>query len=407
MQILVFNTIAIVSSIICTIILFRKKILDSTIWHATVTPLASIIGSGFLVSAPILILTTGQFAPFVMLVIVSIAYALGASIRFNIKNIEPMLLKLNTFSPIKQIEMLSLPCLGVAYIISVTFYIKLLSAFALRGLGIEDLLYEKLITTAILLFIGITGRLGGLKSLVSLETYAVNLKLAIIFAILMTFLVYNSELFVHGTWTIKSCPQETWWMGFRKILGMLIIIQGFETSRYIGYGYKKPTRIKTMRYAQLLSGAIYVLFVSLSMVVFTEITKTNETAIIDLCKIVAPILAPMLIIAAIMSQFSAAIADTLGSGGLIVIATRSKLNINNSYFFITILAISLTWLTNIYSILTLASKAFAVYYAMQILLTIVYLKQQKQIKNSLIKIIGYTILLLLMILIITLGIPVN
>jgi hypothetical protein len=400
-----FNSVAVISMLSGIWVLFHRKIRNSIIWHATVTPLASIIGSGFLVSAPILILATGRWAPLVMILVVCIAYGLGACLRFNIKNIESVLDNLVTYPWLNRIEAISRPCLGIAYIISVAFYLKLLSAFALRGSGLDSLIYEKSVTTLILLFIGVVGKLRGLKSLVFFETYAVNLKLAIILSIIVCFALYNTELLTQGTWIIKQYPNETWWMGCRKVMGMLIIIQGFETSRYIGLGYSGTIRIKTMRYAQWISGVIYIFFVALAMVVFTDIHQIHETSIIDICRIVAPILAPMLIIAAIMSQFSAAIADTLGSGGLLVEASHKSITVNNSYLLITILAIVLTWVTNIYEILTLASKAFAIYYAFQIVLTLISLEHFKPQKNYLINKVFYSFLLLLMLTIFTFGIP--
>ena len=149
------NIIVIVVTTISLIILFNKNIRTSKIWHATVTPLASIIGSGFLVSAPLLLATTGQWAPFVMFFIVLFAYSIGASIRFNIQHVEPLLSKPPITLWINRIETLSRPVLGIAYIISVAFYLKLLSAFALRGIGFANSTYENSVTTLILLFIGL------------------------------------------------------------------------------------------------------------------------------------------------------------------------------------------------------------------------------------------------------------
>ena len=49
-----FNSIAIVATLIFGLFLIRKKVINSELWGATVTPLASIIGSGFLIVAPLL-----------------------------------------------------------------------------------------------------------------------------------------------------------------------------------------------------------------------------------------------------------------------------------------------------------------------------------------------------------------
>lgn len=401
------NIIVILTTAIVLFIFFSRKIRTASLWHATVTPLASIIGSGFLVSAPLLLLATGRWAFLVMCIIVVLAYAIGTSLRFNIQHIEPRLNNPSENHWINRIETLSRPILGIAYIISVAFYLKLLSAFALRGIGYSSPIFENILTTFLLLFIGIIGKFRGLSMLELLETYSVNVKLAIIAAIIVAHFIFNAELFIKGQWLIKACPHESWWMGFKKVLGMLIIIQGFETSRYLGHAYSVKTRIQTMRYAQWISGGIYITYIALTMIVFNDVHNISETTVIDLCRIVAPILPILLVIAAIMSQFSAAVADTVGSGGLLEEATYEKISAKSSYLLISLVGISLTWLTNIYEIITIASKAFAIYYALQLSLSMLATKKTKQIKWRRTAYLFYAALLGLMILVITLGIPVE
>lgn len=398
------NIVAIVSVTLALIVLFQKRLRTSPTWHATVTPLASIIGSGFLVSAPLLLLSAGKWAFLVMSAIVLIAYAVGASLRFNIQHIESGLSGYSDRMWIRQVEGLSRPVLGIAYIISVCFYLKLLSAFALRGIAIGHPFYQNGLTTALLIFIGVIGKVRGLSMLEILETYSVSAKLAIIFTLIVTHFFYNAELIANGQWVLKVYPHETGWTGFRKILGMLIIIQGFETSRYLGYAYDSATRIQTMRYAQWISGAIYVLFLALAMVVFNDVNAITETTAIDLCQVIAPILPYLLIIAAILSQFSAAVADTIGSGGLLAEAFNRKISVNNCYMLIMLAALILTWVTNIYEIITIASKAFALYYALQIVITLLVLKFSY---GNIMKSMAYSLLLALMLVTVFFGIPVE
>ncbi len=408
MTIFIFNSIAIITTLVGLFILFQKKLRVSKTWRAMITPLASIIGSGFLVSAPLLLLATGRWAMLVMIVIVALAYALGSSIRLNIKYVEPRLNNPSSFPWTNRIETLSRPILGIAYIISVAFYLKLLSIFALRSIGLSNPIYENILTTLLLLFIGIMGKLRGLSILEVLETYSVNTKLAIIFSLLATHFLYNVDLLSKGLWVIKAYPHETWWMGFRKVLGMLIIIQGFETSRYLGHAYTSAIRIRTMRYAQWTSGVIYILFVALATVIFNDIHQINEATVIDLCRIVAPVLPGLLIIAAVMSQFSAAIADTAGSGGLLSEATKQRITVNNSYLLISLSAISLTWVTNIFEIITIASKAFALYYALQASLSLITLSSRSHDeKYRILKQLLFVFLIGLMLLVVVIGIPVD
>lgn len=398
------NSLVVVITLLSLYVLFNRKLRSSPIWHATVTPLASIIGSGFLVSAPLLVYATGQMAPVVMLVIVIFAYALGSSVRFNILHLEPRLAN-ETLPPLlKHIEILSRPTLGLAYFISVAFYLKLLSAFIFRGAGVHQILMEKSLTTTLLIFIGLVGRFRGLKMLEWFEIYSVNTKLAIISAIIISLIVFNVVKLQDGTWLLLNTSHESMILSIRQVLGMLIIIQGFETSRYLGEDYSAELRFNTMKYAQWISGVIYVVFVSLSLIVFNDIKSISETSIIDICRVIAPIMPTLLIIAAVMSQFSAAIADTIGGGGLISETFNTFINTKQSYLLLTLIAVALTWLTNIYEIITIASKAFALYYTLQVLLTALL---KKNMGYPYLSRLGYQLLALILILIVIFGLPVE
>ena len=57
---------------------------------ATVTLLASIMGSGFLVSAPLLAGSVGNLAVICMAGLLLLAYGVGGAIRFNIRYFEPV-----------------------------------------------------------------------------------------------------------------------------------------------------------------------------------------------------------------------------------------------------------------------------------------------------------------------------
>lgn len=400
-------SLVIIASIL--LYLFSDKIRHSAIWKATVTPLASIIGSGFLVSAPLLLHTTGPWATLVMLVIVVVAYGIGSSIRFNIAHVEPLLNDKNhSFYWVRKLDALSKPTLGVAYLISVAFYLQLLSAFALKGIHIQNETLENALTTAILIFIGAFGYLKGLTMLELLETFSVNIKLSIICALTGCFIVYNMQLLSLGKWQLEVESHDSLWHGFRTVLGMLIIVQGFETSRYLGEKYQSELRIKTMRYAQYLTAIIYVVFVGVSSVIFKHISEISETTIIDLSRVVSYVLPMLLIIAALLSQFSAAISDTLGGGGLISEGLKNRISSNRAYIIIAILAIVLTWATNIYEIITISSKAFSLYYALQLTISIYYLyTQSSEIKYKNYYGALFGALLLIMIMVLFLGIPIE
>ena len=75
----------------------------------------------------------------------------------------------------------------------------------------------------------------------------------------------------------------------------------------------------------------------------------------------------MLVLAAIMSQFSAAVADTVGAGGLVQEETARRISDRRAYLLVSGLAIVLVWSANLFEIISLASRAFALYYLLQTL----------------------------------------
>jgi len=75
--------------------------------------------------------------------------------------------------------------------------------------------------------------------------------------------------------------------------------------------------------------------------------------------------APLIIVAALASQLSAAVADMNGAGGLIADATVRRLPARAGYAVTAAVAIAITWTANIYEIIVYASKAFVLYYGLQ------------------------------------------
>jgi len=353
----------------------RPKIQNSPLWGAVVTPLASIIGSGFLVIAPLLAKTVGDDAAWAMLVIVIAAFAIGEILRFNIRHAEPLLVDAGPGDLIFLIERGSNVLLSIAYVISVAFYIRLLAVFLLRGLSIEHELATNVLTSGILGFIGITGWRYGLQGLERLEEYSVTVKLCIIAALLVGLAYFDTGHEIDSRDLLEDSTPL--WDMARVLGGMLLVVQGFETSRYLGKKYSPKVRVRSMRLAQLLAAGIYLTFIILisPLLHWIDFDATGETAIIDLAGKAAFVLPFMLIVAAIMSQFSAAVADTAGSGGLLAEETSHKLSSRTAYLLVTGLAIVLVWSSDIFGIILLASRAFAAYYFAQALVAILAVGQ--------------------------------
>lgn len=376
------------------IFLFSKKMRSSRTWCATVTPLASIIGSGFLVIAPLLAFTVGHQALLAVVVLIVLGYFCGDVIRFNILHLEPLLDSQNTNSVVS-IERLSKISLTFAYVISITFYLKLLASFVLKGVHLENLLITNILTTVLLLFIMIVGRWRGLSLLEKLEEYSVNVKLAIIAGLIIGLLYFNLDLFWSNEWNLLIPEKNINLDAVRTLMGTLIVVQGFETSRFLGSKYSAKERIFTMRLAQIISGLIYFVFVALIMAVFSNTTKISDTEIIDLSGRVSSVLPKLLILAAVMSQFSAAVADTVGSGGLLHETFKSRLSLSNSYFLIGTFAIILTWSADIFEIVNIASRAFALYYGLQSIIAALIAWQKKTLWKSFLFACLFIVLLLI------------
>ena len=84
------------------------------------------------------------------------------------------------------------------------------------------------------------------------------------------------------------------------------------------------------------------------------------------------LLSLMLIIAILMSQFSAAIADTGDAGGLLNKNSNKRISTKVSYIGISICAILLMWSVNLMEVIALASRAFATHYLLQTLLALIH-----------------------------------
>jgi len=93
----------------------------------------------------------------------------------------------------------------------------------------------------------------------------------------------------------------------------------------------------------------------------------------------------LLLVAATASQLSAALADTIGGGGLL--KELFHLSISPQFYYVLVIAIAgiLVWSSNVFEIINLASKGFALYYLIQTLIAfkLVLLRPKEQRFKSL------------------------
>ena len=181
--------------------------------------------------------------------------------------------------------------------------------------------------------------------------------------------VFIATAVLGGDFALPALDHATGTRELAILLGLIILVQGFETSRYLGDAYDRETRIRTMRSAQFISTGIYVGFVLLATPFFTDLAPATgkETAIIDMLAPISLAVAPLVIAVALASQLSAAVADLNGAGGLLSAASNGRVALGAGYLATTIFAIAITWAANIYEIIVYASKAFVIYYGLQCL----------------------------------------
>ena len=360
------NVTLVAVTLVCAAMFFRPKLTGAPLWRATVTPLASIIGSGFLVAGPILAHAAGSKAWLAMTGLCALAYLFGAAIRHNIAHMEH-----GGEGAIRTVavplERVSELALALAYFVSVAYYLNLFAAFALRLWDTVDPASIRFVSSGIIAALGLVGLWRGLSGLERIEVPAVGVKLSLIGGLLAALALGSVLAIADGSfgWTMVEHTQG--WEEIRILLGLVILVQGFETSRYLGEHYSAADRIRTMRWAQWISSGIYVVFILLITSYFTDrlAPEGGETAIIDMLASLGFIVAPLIIATALASQLSAAVADMNGAAGLLAESSGDRLSVGIGNLLTAAIAIAITWSANIYEIITYASKAFVIYYALQ------------------------------------------
>lgn len=357
---------------------------------ATATPLASIFGSGFLVIVPILAGAVGPYSVAAMACVCAVAYAVGSVIRFNIRHAEPVLEGEPPESTLA-LERTSDLALVIAYVISVCLYLHILSAFVLGGLGLDSPRNEDLLTSAVILVIAVIGFVRGLDVLDFLEQWALYITLGIIGILLVGFgqsdwVAWRSA----SGFTMVDALDHTPWEILTIVAGTLIVVQGFETPRYLADRYSAEIRIRASRWSQIVSACVYLAFVALALpLVHTLGGKYDDNSLITLVGVVASVLVAPLVIAAALSQFSAAVADTLAATGNLQETTQGHVTSKWGCVFVGAGALVLTWSADTFEILALASRAFAFYYMMQCLVAL-------SVSKSVLQRVGISILAIAM-----------
>ncbi len=310
--------------------------------NATSTPLASIFGSGFLVIVPILAGAVGAYSVLAMASVCLLAYAVGSVIRYNIVHAEPVLAGQPSEATLS-LERASDLALVLAYIISVCLYLHILSAFVLGSFNIDTELNENIMTTGIIGVIMAIGLTKGLDDLEVLEKWALYITFIIIALLLLGFACYDWTAWqsAAGFTRPKAQPHSPWEI-VTIIAGTLIVVQGFETTRYLGKEFDASIRVSASRWSQLISTFVYILFVAAATpLVHTLNGQYDDNSLIKLAGV---------------EHLKSKWGTILVGGG----------------------AIALSWSASTHEIIAIASRAFAFYYMLQCLVAITVSKSVGQ-----------------------------
>ena len=332
---------------------------------ATVTPLASIFGSGFLIVVPILVREMGARAAVGMAAVCLLAWAVGIAIRHNVATVEPLVRDGRLDQTTARIERGSDIVIIGAYMISVALYSRILAQFVVGYVSPASGNAERWLGMTVVALITVVGLVRGLSGLESLERVSLAAVLLLVFAISATFAHKDVAQLEHGGLHTPPVPHNSLVSVLLVLGGMLITVQGFETVRY-QQQIDRRARIAGCSLSQLISSLVYILLVVLATPLMGLGTASGADAtLLDLIKRVAPALALPLVLCAVLSQLSAATADTEAGVGNLRSVHWVPLKGRLPYALVgavsTILAATLA--TNV--IIVVASRAFAAYYALQ------------------------------------------
>ncbi|MGI8632657.1 MAG: hypothetical protein ACR2NA_08950 [Solirubrobacterales bacterium] len=332
---------------------------------ATVTPLASIFGSGFLIIVPVLERSLGALSIVGAVAVCALAWFVGTAVRHLVREVEPLQASGELDRTSRWLEKASDIVIVVAYVISVALYLRIMAQYVVSFAGSESATAERLLASvavAVIVVVGVTRGFGGLDKMERVALAAVILLTAVLGVAL---LVEDSLLVARGTFELPPVPAT----GLLDVLlvlgGVVITVQGFETIRYLGGEYDAQTRISASRIAQVVATAIYVGLVALSTPLMGIGTDAGvDRNLISITDRVAPLLAIPLVLGAVLSQFSAATADTVAAGGNLG-GLRRSLSGAPAYVLSGVAAVILLWTVGTLEIIAVASRAFAAYYALQ------------------------------------------
>lgn len=333
---------------------------------AVVTPLASIFGSGFLIIVPVLERTLGALSVLGVLAVCGLAWTAGTAIRHCVQVVEPQVEAGTLDTVTLRLDRFADAVIVVAYIISVALYLRILAEYVFQFISDGSAVGERVLASVMVVVIVGVGVTRGFHGLDLLERIALGAVVVLVVALIAVLFVHDAHaVFAGDGLDLPPGPP----LGIGRMLltlgGLVITVQGFETVRYLGEQYDARTRVRASRIAQLVATAVYLVLVAVATPVMGLGTSAGaDTTLLDITDRVAPLLALPLVLTAVLSQFSAAIADTVAAGGNLR-GLWDRMTGHRPYLVSGVAAIALAATVPTFTVVVVASRAFAAYYALE------------------------------------------
>ncbi len=334
--------------------------------RASVTPLASIFGSGFLIIVPLLERSMGSLAVIGVVAICAIAWLVGSAIRHNIVAIEPRAESGELDKGDRRLERAGDVLIAIAYVISVALYLRIMAEYLIRYVAPGTGWAVSAVACAAAAGIVLVGVTRGFRGLDLTERVALIAVLVLTTALGVAFVGSDLGRLLGDGLELPAAGGKGVWKTLLLLGGLVITVQGFETVRYLGEEYDAPTRIWASRVAQAVAASIYVGFVVVATPLMGIGTAAGaDTTLVDITERVAPLLTLPLVLCAILSQLSAATADTVAADGNLREQAPNALGGRRAYLLSGGAAIGLILTIPTLTIVVVASRAFAAYYCVQ------------------------------------------
>lgn len=364
-----------------SVVLYSNRVQGSEQYQATVVPLANIMDIGFVAMTPIIVLITGLDSPLTMAGLCALGYAMGWVMRYNIRRFEPVAGEGGRLRSISRVSQVSLI---VASLVNVAYYLQLMGAVIILLIALPFSIpivgyTGSGLAVLSLVALGLVGFFFGLEKLNSVGEKTTAFNLAAITAIIVGFVAYNVDVAVAGNWTLPEYNPPLTAESARKVIGFFAIVQGFEASRYIGAQYSADLRIQTMRRAQLIATAAFVLFPLSALLLFAEVRpEAKPIAVVQIAQVASPVLPWLILLLAVGSQASAAVNAISSRSEVIMQLTDGEIPQRFTYPMLVVGAIAVVLVTDVLSAVAVASRVFAAFFTLQCLIALLLARQDKQ-----------------------------